>query len=188
MTFDLLIPINLILLTNFQNRGGDRPIAWLRLLSTGCKRRTVNLTNFMYNEKKLYDNYVGQNIKNLRTFFNWLNNFLNIHTGYSYKRFYVRNEQIQILTLSQEQLKFLMFDLDFEQRISPALVKSKNIFVFGCLTGLRFSDLMKIKKNRHRISRWRHLYKNGFPKNYSTFGYKVSFSSFLFIGEIKDSR
>lgn len=110
------------------------------------KRLYNGFTNFLYDEKKHHDNYVGQNIKNIRTFFNWVNNYLCINTGKSFRSFYIRSEQIPIITLSNQQLLFLIYNREFESLLAPSLVRSKNMFVFGCLTGLRFSDLSKIQK------------------------------------------
>lgn len=55
--------------------------------------------------------------------------------------FYVTKEEIDILVLSPEQLKFLIHDIGFEDLLSISQKKIKDVFVFGCTTGLRFSDL-----------------------------------------------
>ena len=55
--------------------------------------------------------------------------------------FYVRKEEVDILVLSPEQLKFLIHDEAFHHKLSPAQKRVKDVFVFGCTTGLRFSDL-----------------------------------------------
>lgn len=107
----------------------------------------LNFTNYLYNEKQCFDNYVGQNVKNLHTFFNWLNDTQGINIGTAQKYFYIRNEQIPIITLSQEQLRFLVNDREFNNKLSYSLRKTKSMFIIGCLTGLRFSDLMDIKKS-----------------------------------------
>ena len=39
-----------------------------------------NFTEYLYRQKKCYDNYVGQTIKQLRTFFVWLNQDMAIQT------------------------------------------------------------------------------------------------------------
>lgn len=43
--------------------------------------------------------------------------------------------------MSLEQLKFLIHDVAFEQTLLPSHQKIKDIFVFGCTTGLRYSDI-----------------------------------------------
>ncbi|WP_255155248.1 tyrosine-type recombinase/integrase, partial [Ferruginibacter sp. HRS2-29] len=101
---------------------------------------------YMYRQKKCHDNYTGQNIKMIRTFFNWINDSCGIATGPHHKNFYIQKEEIAIITLTVEQLRFLMFDNDFEAKLSRPLKHAKDVFVLGCMVGLRFSDLCKIKK------------------------------------------
>lgn len=104
------------------------------------KKFYKNFTDFMY-KKGCYDNYVGSNIKIIRTFFNYLKEEKDIFTGDFHKNFYIRKEEIDILVLSPEQLKFLIHDKEFEKKLTSTQVKLKDIFVFGCTTGLRFSDI-----------------------------------------------
>ncbi|MEI8120342.1 MAG: tyrosine-type recombinase/integrase [Actinomycetes bacterium] len=102
-------------------------------------------TKYLYQERGCYDNYVGQTIKLIRTFFNWCNMDAGIFIGLYYKQFYVQKEEIDIITLSTHQLRFLLFDRNFEDMLSIPLQRSKDIFVIGCLVGLRYSDLSRIK-------------------------------------------
>ena len=55
-----------------------------------------------------------------------------MHTGDFQRLFYVRHEEIEIQVLSPEQLKFLIHDAIFENSLTPALQRIKDIFVFGC--------------------------------------------------------
>ncbi len=50
-----------------------------------------------------------------------------------------------IITLTPEQLQFLIHDKLFEQALPDYLQKTKDIFVFGCTVALRVSDLMQLK-------------------------------------------
>ena len=97
-------------------------------------------SQFMY-KKGCYDNYVGANIKQIRTFLNYLKNEKNYHTGDFHKLLYVRKEEVDILVLTLEQLKFLIHDTAFEASLTKPEQRIKDIFVFGCTTGLRFSDI-----------------------------------------------
>ena len=105
----------------------------------------IDFTQYLYKQKGCYDNYTGQNIKMIRSFFNWLNDSNGIHTGPYHKNFYVPKEEVAILTLTVEQLKFLIFDKNFENNLSQPLQYAKDVFVIGCMVGLRFGDLCKIK-------------------------------------------
>lgn len=106
----------------------------------------IKFTRFLYEDLDCYDNYVGSVIKDIRTFFNYLLIEKNIAVGNFYKSFYVAHENIQILTISPEQLNFLINDQNFESSLRPVLKKVKDIFVAGCTLGLRYSDLINLRK------------------------------------------
>lgn len=111
------------------------------------KRFYKNFSHFLY-KKGCYDNYVGLNFKTIRTFFNYLKTDQNINTGDFQKIFYVRKEVIEILVLSPEQLKFLIHNDNFHNSLSQKQKLIKDIFVFGCTTGLRYSDI-KLLTNKN---------------------------------------
>ncbi|WP_179008681.1 tyrosine-type recombinase/integrase [Winogradskyella forsetii] len=100
-------------------------------------------TEFLY-KNGCYDNYVGANIKTIRTFFNYLKHDQDFNTGDFQRLFYIRNEQVEIFVLSPEQLKFLIHDATFEASLTTTLKRIKDIFVFGCTTGLRYSDIFNL--------------------------------------------
>ncbi len=102
-------------------------------------------TNFLYQEKNCYDNYVGTVIKIIRNFFSFLNMELDIITGSFYKKFYVCREEIPVITLMPQQLHFLITNKEFECSLNRPLRKAKDIFVIGCTIALRVSDLFAIK-------------------------------------------
>ncbi|WP_162944913.1 tyrosine-type recombinase/integrase [Flavisolibacter nicotianae] len=108
-------------------------------------------TDFLYNEKDFFDNYVGSTIKNIKTFFNYLNRDLNLGVGMFHKQFYVRKEEIAIYPLLPEELNFLIYNKDFEQRLSKRMKEVKDFFVFGCTVALRISDLLHLKKSALRV-------------------------------------
>ena len=109
------------------------------------KKFYLQFTNFMYQKKDCYDNYVGTVIKTIRIFFNFLNKDMGIPTGVFYKSFYVCREEVPIVTLLPEQLQFLINDTGFDAQLDRSLQKAKDIFVFGCTVALRVSDLFAIK-------------------------------------------
>lgn len=104
------------------------------------KKFYKRFTEYLY-ANGCHDNYVGTNIKIIRTFFNYLKHDRDFDTGDFQRLFYVRSENIEIFVLSPEQLKFLIHDKDFESSLSKSLQRIKDIFVFGCTTGLRYSDI-----------------------------------------------
>jgi integrase len=114
------------------------------------KKFYKKFTAYLYS-RGCYDNYVGANIKQIRTFFNYLELEKDIFTGGYHKSFYVRKEAIDILVLSPEQLKFLIHDKAFEMSLSKAQCRVKDIFVFGCTTGLRFSDIFQLTNKNFEV-------------------------------------
>lgn len=101
--------------------------------------------DFLYDKEGCFDNYVGVSIKMLRAFFKYLNDKLEMNTGNFYKDFLSPHEEIQIVTLTPERLKFLIYNKEFENSLSPTLKRVKDLFVFGCRSSLRISDLLNLK-------------------------------------------
>jgi len=120
-------------------------------------------------KKGCFDNYVGANIKVIRVFFNYLKEEKDLYVGDFHKQFYVRKEEIDILVLSPEQLKFLIHDKEFEKKLTSTQIKLKDIFVFGCTTGLRFSDIFLLtNKNFEKTNEdWYLKLKSKKTKTYS---------------------
>ncbi|PBQ30216.1 hypothetical protein CNR22_24305 [Sphingobacteriaceae bacterium] len=103
-------------------------------------------TNYLYDELKHYDNYVGRMIKLLRSFFNYLVNEKGLSVGFFHRRFYAPAEDVDIIVLSAERLNYLIYSEPFESSLSPDLKIVRDVFVFGCSVALRFSDLMALNK------------------------------------------
>ncbi len=101
-------------------------------------------SDFIYREKGYYDNFSGFVFKTIKSAFWYLKNEKCLAMQEFYESFYVRNENINIITLLPEQLCFLILDKTFEARLSRRLRISKDMFVFGCTAALRYSDLMNI--------------------------------------------
>jgi integrase len=93
------------------------------------------------------DNYIGFHFKNIKTFHNYLKTYRNIDTGPLQNVFIVRKEEPPVIVLATERLKYLMHNAQFRSLLAPNLVSSLDMFIFGCCTGLRFSDLTRLRKN-----------------------------------------
>jgi len=48
--------------------------------------------------------------------------------------------------VNPERLNFLIYSKDLSRKLDDLLLSVKDIFVFGCAVGLRYSDLMALKK------------------------------------------
>ena len=105
------------------------------------------LTNYMYKTKNNHDNYVGTNFKLIRSFFNYLNVEKGIDTKQIQKLFYPISEEIPVIALNAEQINKLIYDKEFEALLPFHLKVSKDIFVFGCTVGLRYSDMVALKRS-----------------------------------------
>ena len=110
------------------------------------KRFFIHFSNFLYKEKNYYDNYVANSFKTIKTFFNHLQKEKGFIVGNYHKSFRIPLQQSTPVVLLPEQLNFLITNKEFESSLNPYLKRAKDIFVFGCTVGLRYSDLMALKK------------------------------------------
>jgi integrase len=108
------------------------------------KRFYFDFTNYLFYELDHHDNHVGQQMKLLRAFFMWLEKEFILMPGSFYHQFYKTHEDIPVIVLTPERLSFLIHNKEFEQSLDKRLRKMKDMFVFGCTTALRFSDLMAL--------------------------------------------
>lgn len=102
--------------------------------------------SFLYKDKGYFDNYVASVLKVLKTFFNYLHEEKGLPISKFYKGFKVQTEEFTPVILTPSQLEFLINDRDFENSLPSHLKRTKDIFVFGCTVALRYSDLMRLKK------------------------------------------
>jgi integrase len=109
------------------------------------KRFYRNFLNFLY-KKGFYDQYANSVFKTIKTFFNYLINEKSLPVGNFHKQFVIPSEKLIPVVLEPYQLKYLITDLDFANSLPASLKRTKDIFVFGCTVGLRYSDLLKLKK------------------------------------------
>jgi integrase len=111
-----------------------------------------NFTAFLYKQKKCFDQYVGLVCKVLKTFFNYLLKDKCLPVGEFHRQFRVPTEHCNPVVISPEQLKFLITNTAFEASLPQHLQRTKDLFVFGCTIGLRFQDLMRLKKQHLQFS------------------------------------
>lgn len=88
-------------------------------------------------------NYIGKQIRTLKTFLNEaLERGLTKNIAHKSRRFTAPSERVSNIYLSLEELDEL-YALDLTSQ--PRLENVRDLFVFGCYTGLRFSDFTMVK-------------------------------------------
>jgi integrase len=100
--------------------------------------------NYCTNTKNHYTNTLSRNIGLFKTFMNWA-----VLNRYTYKLDFqefknIKKEITDEVALSKEQVVEI-FNFDFSN--NQKLERVKDLFVFGCFTGMRYSNYSKIKKN-----------------------------------------
>jgi site-specific recombinase XerD len=122
-------------------------------------------TDYLYDDLDHYDNTVGKYIRNLKTFLNWANK-----TTVQNKKFKVPSEEKDIMVLTPEQLNALIdveineatvslnylakkktAEPESKEETIEMLRRTRDIFVIGCTTTLRVSDLLKLDPQTNLI-------------------------------------
>jgi site-specific recombinase XerD len=98
--------------------------------------------SYLLNEGKLLNNSVGKHIKVLKTFLNYSKDHGITNCNYNLKKFKVFNEDADIIYLTEQELMKIYNLKDLCIRLENV----RDVFCFGCLTGLRFSDIDKLRK------------------------------------------
>ena len=109
------------------------------------KRFYFQFSQFLYTDKHCFDNYVGGMMKAIRTFLIYLEKEKLLMVGDFYKLLYIKREEVDIITLLPERLRFLIQNKEFDESLPLFLKRCKDFFVFGCTVGLRISDLSNIQ-------------------------------------------
>ncbi len=98
------------------------------------------LKKYSFEKKKIQDNYFAKIIAILKTFLNWCEQ-RNYTTNTDYKRFSFAEKDVDIVFLTLDELLHLN-SYEFE---SEKYNKVRDLFCFGCFTGLRYSDIQQLK-------------------------------------------
>jgi integrase len=93
-------------------------------------------------KKKLAVNTIGKKIQTLKIFLNAAKDeSKNSYEGYRSKKFVAMTEDSETIYLTESELTKL-FEHDFTK--NPALERVRDLFLVGCWTGCRFSDIAQI--------------------------------------------
>ncbi len=102
----------------------------------------VRFKEFLINDLGITNNTVSKHFKTLKAFLNW-----SIDRGYNsnntFQKFKSKQSEGEVYFLTWDELmKLFYFEIS-----SPKLDRVRDIFCFGCFTGLRFSDIMNLKQD-----------------------------------------
>ncbi len=97
--------------------------------------------NYLFNEKEFKPNYVNKIIQQLRNFLNAAaEEGIEVNRAYKSRRFQVSKEEVKNIFLTVDELNEL-----YHLNLPPGLSNTRDLFIVGAFTGLRFSDFTKIK-------------------------------------------
>lgn len=98
--------------------------------------------DYSFEERKTLNNYFGKIIDGLKTFMKWSYE-RGYHDNLEFKKFKSIQNTIEVIYLTMDELMSL-YNYQFE---SKRLEHVRDFYCFGCFTGLRFSDLKKLKES-----------------------------------------
>ena len=114
------------------------------------KRMYEELRNWMI-DKEFLNNTIAKRFKLLKTFLHWAQSEgYKIH--HDIKTYSYSQDEIENIALTKEEVKALI-DFDFSDK--PHLSAIRDIFVFGCMTGVRYSDLAAFRHQDVSNGIWR---------------------------------
>ena len=103
----------------------------------------MSFYDYLTNKKGFRLNYVGKIIKTLKTFMNEaMERNLTNNIAHKGRRFTAPREKVSNIFLTHDELT-AMYKMDLSKE--PRLEHVRDLFLFGCYTGLRFSDYSKVK-------------------------------------------
>lgn len=118
---------------------------------TGTKLEFKNITqdfydallDYCFNERGNKNAYTGKVIKDLKAFLNWATerNY-NTHLDFKKKSFKKLTEEPEIIFLTYDELLYLY---NHKVKGFEHLQQVRDVFCFGCFTGMRYSDILALK-------------------------------------------
>jgi len=109
------------------------------------ERFARKFSDFAYG-RAYFDNYVACLFKTLRALFHYLHEQFGWPIRHLLPYRLVRTEDIPVISLSAEQFRFLLRDEHFLDMLTYRQRIVRDIFVVGCATALRVSDLFRIRR------------------------------------------
>lgn len=102
-----------------------------------------DFVEFLTKDKKYTPNTIGKHIANIKLFLNEATERgINTKFDYKSKRFKTTSENVESIYLSEDEL-LKIYNHDFTKH--KKLEHTRDLFIIGCFTGLRFSDFSQLK-------------------------------------------
>lgn len=105
------------------------------------------------NKQALNNNTIGKQIAGLKSFLHYATE-QGWNSNDAFLRFKAPKEAVHNIHLSPEELD-IIYELDLSER--PQLDGSRDLFLLGCYTGLRFSDFTQLKEENFAIENGKEL-------------------------------
>lgn len=101
-----------------------------------------DFTDYLKTDKKFGVNTVGKHIANIKTFLGEATERgVNTKLDYKSKRFKVTTETVESIYLTEDEI-LKIYNHDFSK--NKRLERTRDLFIVGCYTGLRFSDFSQL--------------------------------------------
>lgn len=98
------------------------------------------LRDYCFGEKTTSSNYFAKIISVIKTYMNWAFD-KEYHNNINFKKFKATENEIEVIYLTMDELMKL-YNFEFD---TIRLNHVKDTYCFGCLTGLRFSDIEQLR-------------------------------------------
>lgn len=103
------------------------------------------LKKYAFSDRKIQHNYFAKIVSVLKSFLNWASNRGNKISEH-YLKFSFPEKEKEIIFLTIDEL-MLLYNFDFNNK---RLNNARDLFCFGCFTGLRVSDIIELRHEHIR--------------------------------------
>lgn len=137
--------------TSTQNRLTDFEAKWDRELSFSNIDLDFYRSFLEYNStvKKILPVTIGKHIKNIKLFMAEAEEQgVKVNQAYKSKRFTKPHSDAQTIYLTDDEINRI-YKLDLSKQ--PSYGETRDLFIIGCTTGLRFSDYTKIRRGNIKV-------------------------------------
>ncbi|UOQ99856.1 hypothetical protein MUN81_10235 [Hymenobacter sp. 5317J-9] len=100
------------------------------------------LAKYFLEERGGYNNVFGKRIKEIKAFLSWAESEHNVAVHQAYRKWKVYHEEKEIVYLNEEEID-LLWNMD---GLTTTMQRYRDVFLFSCLTGFRWSDIIRSKQ------------------------------------------